>query len=95
MNALNEYTFGSDLFWNGTLDDSAFDLLFDINNVGKLLFDNFKDSPEVLFFRLPQASTSSTVLGSDISSLNDQFATQLGSTLSYVPLSGDSSSTSS
>ncbi|MEI7920089.1 MAG: hypothetical protein WCH65_08300 [bacterium] len=54
MSTLNQDNFGSDLFWNGTLDDSDFDLLYDINQVGKLLFDAFQDSPEVLFYRLPQ-----------------------------------------
>lgn len=46
---------GEDLFRNGTLDDSNFDLLVDINALGDLLFASFKSAPEVLFYRLPEA----------------------------------------
>jgi len=72
LSTLNQNNFWSDLFRNGTLDDSSFDLLYDINQIGKILFENFKDSPEVLFYRLPQTTSSSTQNGSDLSSLSDQ-----------------------
>jgi len=54
---LNKSNFGSDLFRNGTLDDSDFDILYDINQVGKLLFDDFNESPQILFYRLPKSPT--------------------------------------
>lgn len=57
MSTLNKSNFGSDLFWNGTLDDSDFDVLYDINQIGKLLFDDFKESPQILFYRLPASPT--------------------------------------
>ena len=46
---------GEDLYRNGTTDDSAYDLLVDINTIGDLLFSSFKKAPEVLFYRLPKA----------------------------------------
>lgn len=64
MSALNKNNFGSDLFWNGTLDDSDFDLLYDINQIGKLLFDDVIESPEILFYRLPKSPSSQTSYGS-------------------------------
>jgi len=60
---MNKANYGADFFWNGTLDDSQFDLLYDINQVGKLLFENFTDSPQVLFYRLPKATQSSNQNG--------------------------------
>lgn len=78
MDNLNEGTYWSDFFRNGTLDDSAYDLLVDINRVGNLLFDNFKDSPEILFYRLPKTPTTPIVNGGgDLSSLDDQSASPL------------------
>lgn len=59
MSTINKDNFWSDLFWNGTLDDSDFDLLYDINQVGKILFDAFTESPEILFYRLPKSPTGS------------------------------------
>ncbi len=59
LSTLNQDNFWSDLFRNGTLDDSSFDLLYDINQIGKILFDNFKDSPQILFYRLPKTPVAS------------------------------------
>ncbi len=70
MSTLNKSNFWSDLFWNGTLDDSDFDLLYDINQVGKILFDTFTDSPQVLFYRLPKSPTGSNGDASSSSSPN-------------------------
>ncbi|HMS90803.1 MAG TPA: hypothetical protein PKC87_01155 [Candidatus Absconditabacterales bacterium] len=75
MSTLNKSNFGSDLFWNGTLDDSDFDLLYDINQIGKILFDDIAESPEILFYRLPTSPSSQNDNGS---SSSNQGATQLG-----------------
>jgi hypothetical protein len=32
--------------------------LYDINQVGKILFDSIQDSPEILFYRMPKASSA-------------------------------------
>ena len=53
LSTLDQDNFGSDLFRNGTLDDSDFDLFYDIEEIGKLLFDQFTESPDILFYRLP------------------------------------------
>jgi hypothetical protein len=45
------------------LDDIDFDLLYDINQVGKILFESFKDSPQLLFYRLPTLQQSSSQNG--------------------------------
>ncbi len=78
LSSLNEDTFWSDLFRNGTLDDSSFDLLYDINQIGKILFDDFTESPQILFYRLPTSQTVSAQNGSDASSLSDQDSYQVG-----------------
>ncbi|MCX6824491.1 MAG: hypothetical protein NT085_05200 [candidate division SR1 bacterium] len=73
MSTINKDNFGSDLFWNGTKDDSDFDLLYDINQIGKILFENIQDSPEILFYKLPKSPTASNA-----SSSSTQSAYQLG-----------------
>jgi hypothetical protein len=47
--------YGEDLFRNGDADDSAFDLIIDINEVGKLFFSSFTTAPQTLFYKLPKA----------------------------------------
>lgn len=87
MSTLNKANFGSDLFWNGTLDDSDFDLLYDINQIGKIFFEGFVDSPQILFYRLPlseQFSFSNTSLSSSPTSAN-QNSYQLGTWSTSVP----------
>lgn len=68
LDTLNQKNFWSDLLWNGTLDDSDFDILYDVNQVGKLLFDSFKETPQILFYRLPKAPQSSSQNNNDSSS---------------------------
>ena len=58
MSTINKDNFGSDFFWNGTKDDSDFDLLYDINQIGKILFENIQDSPQILFYKLPKSSAA-------------------------------------
>lgn len=74
--------YGSDLFRNGTTDDSDFDLLSDINQIGSLLFDGFQESPDILFYRLPEADPVTMAGGGDLSSLSDQGRYQVGGTSS-------------
>lgn len=78
ISTLNNSNFWSDLFWNGTLDDSDFDLLYDINQVGKILFESFKDSPQLLFYRLPTLQQASSQNGDNWASLFQQGSYQLG-----------------
>jgi len=77
---LNEDNYWSDFFWNGTLDDSDFDILYDINQVGKTLFENFKESPQILFYRMPAKVGASPIIpqaGGALSSLTDQSSYQV------------------
>ncbi len=96
LDTLNEDNFGADLFWNGTLDDSDFDLLYDIDQIGKVFFEDFKESPQVLFYRLPQVEGAITQNGSDLSSLSDQGSYQVGNGWwSFSPSATSSPSTPS
>jgi len=53
---LSQDVMWGDVFQNGTLDDSDYDLLVDIDMLGKLLFEWFKPSEEVLFYQKPEIS---------------------------------------
>lgn len=44
----------TDIFSNGSLDDSSYDLIVDIQNIWSLLFGNNKKVDEIVFFRMPQ-----------------------------------------
>ncbi len=57
LETVDQDNYGADLFWNGSLEDSSFDLLYDIQKVGKLLFEQFSPSPQILFYRLPTFSS--------------------------------------
>ena len=50
---LAQENIGEDLFRNGNPNDSNFDLLVDINNLGNMMFITFKKAPEVVVYRLP------------------------------------------
>ena len=60
---LVQNNFGSDVFWNGSVDDSDFDILSDIHQLGQIFFDTFTQSPEILFYRLPTVSSASVSAG--------------------------------
>lgn len=100
LSTVNQKNYWSDLLWNGSLDDSDFDILYDIGQVGKMLFDDFKDTPEVLFYRLPESQDPSARNGGDLSSLSDQNSYQVwagasaSSASSWAPDTSSSSSTS-
>ena len=57
----NEY------FWNGTLDDSTYDLLVDVYDVAKILFgkESATQPPEVVFFDMPDINNADGVYSSD------------------------------
>ncbi len=59
QNSFKELTYGEDLFTNGTLDDSAYDILVDIKNIGKILFSSFISPTETLFYTLPKNKSAS------------------------------------
>ena len=59
LSSMTQTNFGEDFFRNGTLEDSPFDLLYDIQQVGNVMFEWFKEMPAVLFYQLPQVGWSS------------------------------------
>jgi hypothetical protein len=50
---IKQNTNGIQRYENGTLDDSSFDLLVDIQAIGDILFANNKQVPELLFYQTP------------------------------------------
>ena len=55
-NSMVQDNYGEDLFRNGDPDDSPFDILVDIQSIGKLFFTTFQSPPTPLFYRLPKIS---------------------------------------
>lgn len=53
----------SEYFWNGSLDDSKFDLLSDVYDIAKLLFSESQaqEPPETVFFDMPTLSNTDGV----------------------------------
>lgn len=45
-----------DAFWNGSLSDSSYDILNDINVLSKILFDSVEEPAEVMFYEMPTVS---------------------------------------
>jgi len=52
--------FGEDLFVNGSLEDSDFDLLVDIDKIGQKLFQSVTSPIQTLFYELPKYNAGST-----------------------------------
>lgn len=50
LNTLDAVNNGDDIFFNGTLDDSPFDLLLDIQKIGDILFKSNEKAPETSFY---------------------------------------------
>ncbi len=46
----------SDIYYNGTLDDSPYDILVDIQRIWDVLFSQNEQTPNVLFFNFPNNS---------------------------------------
>ena len=49
--------YGEDLFANGNSEDSAYDIMIDIQNIGNLLFTSFIGPKETLFYKLPSSKS--------------------------------------
>lgn len=57
--SINEWT---DALFNGTLEDSDYDILYDIQQIGNLFFDWNKEPPTVVFYQFPELKNKNTVL---------------------------------
>ncbi len=53
MTSLSTTAVGNDIYYNGTLDDSPFDLLVDIKAIGDILFAQNEKTDSMLFYTFP------------------------------------------
>lgn len=54
--SLADSTLGTDIYANGTLDDSPYDILYDIQKIGDVLFTNNEKTSQTLFYTFPNGS---------------------------------------
>lgn len=55
QNTLDSANHGDDMFFNGTLEDSPFDLLVDMQKIGDVLFVSNTEAPQVTLYDFPAA----------------------------------------
>lgn len=53
FSSLSNDTYGTEFFQNGTLDDSDFDLLVDISEIGRIMFEGYKPPLTTVFYGMP------------------------------------------
>jgi len=56
ISSFDQINFADDLFWNWKLEDADYDLLYDVEIIGKILFEGFKPPPQVLYYQFPDVS---------------------------------------
>lgn len=54
---VEEANLGKDKYQNANTEDSAYDIMYDISQVGRILFQDTKVATETLFYRLPSFKT--------------------------------------
>ncbi len=57
ISTFDQINFADDIFWNGKLDDADYDLLYDIDVIGKILFESSKTPPQVLYYQFPDVNS--------------------------------------
>ncbi|MBS8121703.1 hypothetical protein [Candidatus Vampirococcus lugosii] len=67
---------GSDMFMNGSLENSPFDLLVDIKNIGDTLFEDNEEPEEINFYETDSGGNSDGSSGGDQTLLNKTLLTQ-------------------
>lgn len=55
VSLLTEWTFGENIFQNGSLQDSDYDLMIDIYNIGRLMFQWYIAPVELVYYQFPTA----------------------------------------
>lgn len=58
MTSLASTNVGNDIYYNGTLDDSPYDILVDIQNIGDVLFSNNEQTDNIIFYTFPSSSVA-------------------------------------
>ena len=53
VSLLTEWTFGENIFQNGSLQDSDYDLMIDIYNIGRLMFQWYTPPVELVYYQMP------------------------------------------
>jgi hypothetical protein len=61
LSTMDQDNFGEDILWNGSLEDSKYDILSDITTLGDTFFTTFQAPPVVLFYQLPKRSQWSSL----------------------------------
>jgi len=56
--ALTKWNEWLDAFWNKSLKDSSYDILYDVYALAKILFDSPEEPEETLFYEMPDVSTT-------------------------------------
>lgn len=59
QNSLDSANHGDDIFYNGSLDDSPYDLLLDMQLIGDVLFKSNVQAPQIIFYDFPKGKNSS------------------------------------
>ncbi|MDR2415133.1 MAG: hypothetical protein LBD75_00520 [Candidatus Peribacteria bacterium] len=79
---------GSDKYWNTSLEDSPYDIMYDISAVSKVLFESIQEPVEVVFYHLPEFSSQGNAGGgaSSSSSSSALSATRSTTTSSTSPI---------
>jgi len=44
---------GKDKYWNASLEDSPYDILYDIQMISKLFFEEVQNPYQVTFYQMP------------------------------------------
>ena len=85
---LSQAHYWDDIFQNGSLDDSDYDLLVDIDQIGKKFFESFTTPAQTLFYALPSLSSLTETQG-------DWWFLPSSWSVSYLLSSGQNSTTPS
>jgi len=55
---------GKDKYWNSSLDDSPYDIMYDITAVGRIMFEDIQEPLQVLFYHMPNFKGSANASAS-------------------------------
>jgi len=97
LGSFKEQNYGEDIFTNGSTDDSSYDILIDIKNIGNLLFSSFISPTETLFYKLPTSKSTSinNTLASIVNILNGNTWSQVMNTFGTTSNTSNSTTNTS
>ncbi|MDR0283238.1 MAG: hypothetical protein LBI53_08395 [Candidatus Peribacteria bacterium] len=56
LRSIKNAQMGRDKYWNVSLEDSPYDILYDVWMVSKLIFEEVQDPRSVTFFQMPASN---------------------------------------